>query len=239
MPDGHTLVQTQLWTRCSAGASSTSVARIFDGGVDADIISGDGRNGAHGGSRLGTLGGAIRLGEMRPGGSGPHHALKINLFSGMELNNCTQLADCFRWPAYTADSSATTTYGAIHNNPNVKMGALLAIPPSVNINNIGLETEPGRQIAWTLQNYGAYDVDTTGGAAFSISAEDGYHGSKPDEFFADYGLSMNARVGHNQDSGWSRDLQRIRPLLHVVDNNSPTSVGGGGTPRQPLAPPFQ
>lgn len=239
MPDGHTLVQTQPWTRCSAGASSTSVARIFDGGVDADIISGDGRNGAHGGSRLGTLGGAIRLGEMRPGSSGPHHALKINLFSKMELFNCSVLADCFRWPAYTADSSATTSYGSINNNPNVKMGALLAIPPSVNINNIGLETEPGRQIAWTLQNYGAYDVDTTGGAAFSISAEEGFHGSKPDEFFADYGLNMRARVGHSQDSGWSRDLQRIRPLLQVVNNNSPTSVGGGGTPRQPVAPPFQ
>lgn len=243
MANGHTLVQTQPLARCSAGSAyATSIARIFDGGVDADIISGDGRNGAHGGSRLGTLGGTIRLGEMRPGSRGPRHALKVNLFSPMELYNCGQVAgDCFRWPAYTSDAGSTTEYGEITKNQNtaMKMGSLLAIPPSVNINNIGLLTEPGRQIAWTLQNYGAYVVDTTGGAAFGISAEDGFHGSKADEFFADYGLSMNARVGHNADSDWGRDLQRIRPLLHVVNNNSPTSVGGGGTPRQALAPPFQ
>jgi hypothetical protein len=248
MPDGHTLVQTQPLARCSAGAYATSIIRILDNGingnntgVDGDIISGDGRKGAHGGSMLGTLGGTIRLGEMRPGSRGPRHALKVNLFSPMELFNCTVKSECFRWPAYTCDSGCTTEYGEITNNQNtaMKIGALLAIPPSVNINNIGLETEPGRQIAWTLQNYGAYHVDTTGGAAFGIAAENGFHGSKPDEFFADYGLSMEARVGHNQDSAWSRDLQRIRPLLHVVNNNSPTSVGGGGTPRQPLAPPFQ
>jgi hypothetical protein len=241
MPDGHTLVQTQPLARCSAGSYATSIARIFDGGVDADIISGDGRNGAHGGSRLGTLGGTIRLGEMRPGSRGPRHALKVNLYSPMELFNCTTKAECFRWPAYTCDSGCTTEYGEITDNTNtaMKMGSLLAILPSVNINNIGLETEPGRQIAWTLQNYGGYVVDTTGGAAFGLSAEVGFHGSKLDEFFADYGLSMNARVGHNQDSAWGRDMQRIRPLLHVVNNNSPTSVGGGGAPRQPVAPPFQ
>jgi len=26
--------------------------------------------------------------------------------------------------------------------------------------------------------------------------------------------------------------------VYVVNNNSATSIGGGGTPRQPLAPPF-
>ena len=34
------------------------------------------------------------------------------------------------------------------------------------------------------------------------------------------------------------DLQSIYPKLKIIDNNSRTSVGGGGTPRQPLAPPF-
>jgi hypothetical protein len=246
MPNGHTLVQTEPWARCSANGSATSIIRILDDGtdannntgVDADIISGNGRKGAHGGSMLGTLGGTIRLGEMRPGGSGPHHALKINLFAKMEYADCSATVPCFRWPAYTADSGATTNYGSIHNNPNVKMGSLLALPPSVNINNIGLLSEPGRQLAWTLQNYGAYVVDSMG-AGFGLSAEAGYHGSKPDEFFADYTMDMHARVGHGENSNWSHDLQIIRPLLQVVNNNGPTSVGGGGTPRQPLAPPFQ
>jgi hypothetical protein len=248
LADGHTLVQTQPWARCTAGGSATSIIRILDDGTnannnsgsDADIISGNGRKGAHGGSMLGTLGGTIRLGELRPGSKGPRHALKINLFSKMELFNCSVVADCFRWPAYTADSGATTNYGSINNNQNtaMKMGALLAIPPSVNIDNLGLLSEPGRQIAWTLQNYGAYVVDSMG-AAFAISAEDGYHGSKLAEFLADYGFPMEARVGHNQNSDWSHDWQIIRPLLQVVNNNDATHVGGGGTPRQPLAPPFQ
>jgi len=239
--DGRTLVQVQPWARCSAGDSSTAVIRIVDNGADADIISGDGRKGAHGGSRLGTLGGTIRLGEMRPGSQGPRHALKFNLFSKKELFNCSVVSECFRWPAYTADSSATSSYGSLNNNQNtaMKLGSLLAIPPSVNINDIGLETEPGLQIAWTLQNYGAYIVDSFGGANFGMSAEDGFHGSKADEFFADYGLTMNEIMRDIASSGWARDLTRIRPLLHVVNNNSPTSVGGGGTPRQPLAPPFQ
>ncbi|MFD2270369.1 hypothetical protein ACFS07_02445 [Undibacterium arcticum] len=38
---------------------------------------------------------------------------------------------------------------------------------------------------------------------------------------------------------WVRDMQRLVQALYVVNNNSPTSIGGGGTPRQPLAPPLQ
>jgi hypothetical protein len=37
---------------------------------------------------------------------------------------------------------------------------------------------------------------------------------------------------------WIRDLDRIFGNLHVVANNGRDSIGGGGTPRQPLAPPF-
>jgi hypothetical protein len=39
-------------------------------------------------------------------------------------------------------------------------------------------------------------------------------------------------------SKWARDNDRIVTLLQVVTNNSPTSIGGGGTPRMPPAPPF-
>jgi hypothetical protein len=37
---------------------------------------------------------------------------------------------------------------------------------------------------------------------------------------------------------WVRDLDRIFANVHVVTNNGSDSIGGGGTPRQPLAPPF-
>jgi hypothetical protein len=34
------------------------------------------------------------------------------------------------------------------------------------------------------------------------------------------------------------DLNKIRAQLRVVTNNGPSSVGGGGTPVVPLAPPL-
>ena len=40
----------------------------------------------------------------------------------------------------------------------------------------------------------------------------------------------------NSANAWSRDVQRLRQALQVVDNNGPASIGGGGTPRQPLLP---
>ena len=67
----------------------------------------------------------------------------------------------------------------------------LEIPPSVNIDSIGLQTEPGRQLAWTLQNYRAYVVDSMG-AAFGISDEEDFNGSKPAEFRRGAGLGKQA-----------------------------------------------
>jgi hypothetical protein len=138
----------------------------------------------------------------------------------------------------TADSGATSSYGSANNNQNtaMKMGALLAIPASVDINSLGLLSDPGRQIAWTMQNYGAYIVDSTGGPAFAIEAEVGPDGSVRQQFQNDYGMPLEQRV--NSATPWSKDIQKIVTALRVVNNNSPSSVGGGGTPRQPLAPPI-
>jgi hypothetical protein len=37
---------------------------------------------------------------------------------------------------------------------------------------------------------------------------------------------------------WRDEVNRLVIALHVVDNNGRQSIGGGGEPRQPLAPPF-
>ena len=37
---------------------------------------------------------------------------------------------------------------------------------------------------------------------------------------------------------WKDEVNRPMAALHVVDNNGPTSLGGGGKPLQPPAPPF-
>lgn len=48
-------------------------------------------------------------------------------------------------------------------------------------------------------------------------------------------FSFDGSPGHN--SAWFNDFKKMMAAIKVVDNN-PGSIGGGGTPRQPLAPPF-
>lgn len=232
--DKRTLIHMQPFTRCWAGKDATSLVTFKP--VD---IYGDGVAGSHGGSGMSAIGGSLRVGELRPGSQGPRHALKVNVYAKQSIYRCTSYRDCFRWPATAADSYAVGFYGTNGNNNNsaMKMGALLALPSWVNIAGMGLETEPGRQLAWTMQNFGAYVVDDTYGPAFALNAEDGPDGSVRKQFKADYGFDLEQRVINN--TPWTRDMQRLVKALHVVNNNSATSIGGGGTPRQPLAPAFQ
>lgn len=231
--DGRTVMQFQPLYRGAAGASALAMLKFPD--VD---LYGAGIGGAHGGSRLSAVGGSIRIGELRPGQQGPRHALKVNVFAKQVLYRCTTPSDGYRWPATTADGYAVGWYGTHGDNRNtaMKMGALLAIPPTTSIASIGLETEPARQLAWTLQNYGAYIVDDTYAPSFAFNVDEGADGSFREQFKRDYAFDFNQTVASN--IAWSRDCQRLHQALHVVDNNGPTSIGGGGTPRQPLAPPL-
>jgi hypothetical protein len=255
LADGISIVQTQPFTKCSGYSYATTLQVPWSiSAWEYNLKTGDGRLGAHGGSDLSTLGGTIRLGELRPA-TQMRHALKVNVDSATFLGLCTgNFSACFKWPAATADgyaADAGSGYGSATNNTNsaMKMGALLAIPANVDINNIGLQSVPGKMLAWTLQNYGAYIVDSTGGPGFDISIEDGAAGSKAGEFQADYGFPFDGRLGYMTLTGstgqptpqaqWVSDVRLIIDYLRVVSNNSPTSIGGGGTPLQPLAPPFQ
>jgi hypothetical protein len=234
LSDKRTIVQTQPLTRCTAGASGTTMAKFTN--VD---LYGTGITGAHGGSGLSAIGGSIRLGEMRPGTlEGPRHALKVNVYAKEALYKCTSRSACYRWPATTADSYAVGWYGAANGNSNtaMKQGSLLAIPYSKSIDSLNLETIPAKQLAWTLQNYGAYVVDDTYAPGFALNAEGGPNGTKADEFKRDWGFSMSAKVQDNV--AWRRDMQKIVQALYVVNNNTSTAIGGGGTPRQPLAAPI-
>lgn len=229
--DGRTLLQAQPLARCNSGKPGTSIA-VFPP-VD---LYGNGILGAHGGSYLSTLGGTLRVGELRPNGQPPRHALKLDLDPAEVLFPCKVMSECFRWPAKVADSAALGLYGKKNPRPiaGLKMGALLALPATLDINKLGLETAPAKQLAWTLQNYGIYIVDSTSGAAYVIAAEEGADGSFSAQFQKDWGFSMEQRVRDN--TPWVRDMQRLLTNLALVDNNGPNSIGGGGTPRQPLAP---
>lgn len=231
--DGQNLVQLQPFTRCSVGGIATALLRF-----PSLSLYGAGVAGAHGGSGLSTLGGTIRVGELRPGSVGMRHVLKLNVHSNLVLSKCADRSQCYRWPATTADLNAPSVYGTLSKKINsaMKMGALLAIPRSIKLSSLNLQSEPGRQIAWTLQNYGAYIVDSTGGPGYSLSVEEGADGSVAKQFMTDYKYPMEDWAIHACTNPWVGDFQKIIQVLQVVDNNGPTSIGGGGTPLQPLAP---
>ena len=231
--DGRTVVQAEPFTRCGAGDAATSYIVMPD--VD---LYGDGTRGAHGGSGLSTLGGTLRIGELQPGGDAPRHALKVAVFARQVLAACDTYSACYRWPASNADTYAVGFYGNYNGGGNgaMRMGALLAVPASTDIDAMGLETEPGKKLAWTLQNYGAYIVDDTYAPSFGIAVETGPDGSWREQFKADWKVDFEQRA--NATTAWSRDLKRLVRSLAVIDNNAPDRIGGGGTPRQPLAAPL-
>ena len=41
-----------------------------------------------------------------------------------------------------------------------------------------------------------------------------------------------------QALAWVQDIVTLFRALHIVTNNTPESMGGGGTPLQPQPPPF-
>jgi hypothetical protein len=96
---------------------------------------------------------------------------------------------------------------------NLQPGALLALPPSVDIARLGLSAS-GCELAHALQDYGVY-LTQIGGEPFSLFAEDG-------------GLPPAAEL--------DAALNRLLPLLQMVTNNTPETSGGGGAPRRPPAP---
>jgi hypothetical protein len=94
---------------------------------------------------------------------------------------------------------------------------------------LGLKTPMARRLAWTLQNYGAYVVDSSP-ASWAGHA-----------WVVEYGAqqAMRSRWGYAMDSGaMAADSLTLMSLLQVVDNNGPDNVGGGGPKVQPLLPPI-
>src|SRR2546425_9591346 len=105
---------------------------------------------------LSSLGGVIRLGELVPGCT-IRHAMKVNLLGADDYYSGS---GGYRWPATTADGCAPGCYGG--SGPPPRMGALLPLPPSLNLNAMGLGTEPAQNLAHALPDYRAY---TPGDAA--------------------------------------------------------------------------
>ncbi len=219
--DGETLFQGQPYTHCTADGPVTMW--WFQNAEDLD---GSGTDGGHGGSKLSSIGGTIRLGELVPGGV-IRHTMKVSLdgLANLYFNTSNQ---GFRWPAKTADFCASICYGG--TNPALRMGALLALPASLDLDGMGLETEPAKIFARALQDYGAYVVDNAGWSVYGLDVEFSPTGSVEEEFASSWGFSMTP---DSKDVPWARDMDRIFSALNVVDNwdlsNWQTVSASGGT----------
>jgi hypothetical protein len=119
------------------------------------------------------------------------------------------------WPAVADDYCAYQTPSCYTGH--VPIGALVVLVPSIDVTTLGL-TPAGLAFARCLQDYGAY-VKDSGGSDLAFLAED-------------------AAAGMSEVADIRNDLSKLTPYLAVVTNNSAQSMGGGGTPRQPLAPPL-
>jgi hypothetical protein len=235
--DGRTLVQTQPFQTCGGGYATTGIRYSNPNDIlrsdDVDILS-EGIEGMHGGSGLSSLGGAIRVGELAPGSDPIRHALKISFPGEHYLYFNHDIDKGYRWPARKHDSNAENKYNG--DNPEALQGCLRAIPANVDLELLGLETEPGKKIAWTLQNYGAYQVEGVPWARMMIAVEEGPAGDVAKEFKEDWGYDMVTQ--DKEGNPWFRDMIKIMKELHIVSNNGPESIGGAGEPLQPLAPDF-
>lgn len=234
MPDGRTIKQTQPFARCFTGKPGTS-HYLFP---DQDIY-GDGYYGAHGGSGLSAIGGALRVGELTPNSMPIRHAMKINIWAAENIQYDT-LTRGHRWPAPRADGYAARGYG-IRNRSTpyvkaVRIGALLALPDWMSLDSLKFESKPGRMLAEAFKDYGAYVVDDTYRDAWALITAWEADGRFAEVFKKEWGFTFATT---RTDNEWSRDVEKIFRNLYVVDNNGPKSIGGGGKPRKPLAPPFK
>lgn len=192
---------------------------------DTQSITGDGlQGGGQGASGMSALGGTLRRGELT--GSAPiRHAIKVNPWAARYCHYSTAVPG-WKWPARSADGYAASTYNR-NADPAIVMGSLFAIPPAVTAQSLGLTTAPGRKLFAAMQDYGVYFTDDAAWDTWDLVVER----YAADDFAQQYGFSMESAT-------WKAEVNRLMQALSVITNNAPGSIGGGGTPRQPLAPPF-
>lgn len=238
-PDNITVVQTQPTYRCSPGGPLYS--RTHPDKVDITSSEYDTALGAHGGSGLSALGGVLRLHELLPDAAPISHVLKIELFAHEYYYNQKPLNPVtpqngghtqYFWPAtwsdgYTNSSKSQIRYNG--TNPFLAPGSLMVLPVGT-VESLDLSTTPAKRIAYALTNYGAYIVDDTAWDTAAICMEVG-----ADQIFQKY-YQLDGVETHS--GPWYNDLVKIFQQLHIVTNNGPSSIGGGGTPVVPLSPPI-
>jgi hypothetical protein len=217
-PDGTMLVSYDATARCEPGGP------LYGRWSGETSLYGDGIRGGHGGSAMSSIGGSIRTGELT--GTAPiRHALKLDVWSRYLFYDPATGGK--RWPAVLADRGAAQEYTGIVKA--LRMGALLALPPSATAESLGVRSAAGKKVLAALRDYGGYVVDDSGLDAVDLGVE---HRASVD---------FRRRTGHalEADAGLRADMARMVRALAVVDDNTASSIGGHGVRRARWAPPFR
>lgn len=179
-PDGHTAYEFYKMTQVSKTSWTSPYV------VETDL-RGTGMDGGARASGTSIFWGVIRKEELRAGSI--HHTLAMAI-------PASALKDGEVWPAQMQDSDAGHTYSGA-----IPMGSLFAIPPSVDVQSLGL-SQDGLALARALQRYGAYVMLQ----------------SSSNALYAEYGASQT-HVDRLK-TAW----RKLRPMLRAVTNNvAPTA----------------
>lgn len=213
MPDNATVTELSPLTRVVAGA------HVVGYRSPNTYLYGMGMTGSHAGSGLSALGGSIRVHEWGQN-KNITHAIKVNLFAMKYLH--WDGVRGHRWPANREDGYAATVYGG--SNSALRMGSLLTLPQGATYSTVGgLTTWQAKKLFDAIYRYGAYVVDDTAWNSHGICVEKG--------------VSMPL-----EQVTFQAEVNRIFKALRVVNNNSASNIGGGGTLRAarkvPLGPPL-
>lgn len=164
----------------------------------------------HGESRLGTsasgvagMFGLLRGNEVNTPGYRIEHALQMAMDAkgrcGMMLKN--QVV----WPAVSTDGFCKDPR---YCRGTIPYGALLALPPTVDIGSLKL-SEPGQRLAAALRDYGVYVIDN----------------SRCPTIRGDQHINNGVRLA------MIKDMRKLYPLLRMVLNNAAgQTASGGGVP---------
>lgn len=199
-PDDQTDYETSFAEKPSATATTIKTGPVYKWDIRASCRA---ENGFNGGYMAGpTIAGLIRTWEME-GTNEVRHSLIIALCAD-------QLKRGYIWPATFEDNLSIPYSGA------VPIGTTLAIPPSVNIESLGLN-QYGKKIGYALQRYGG--IVSLQGCGPVMVGEPGLEAN---------GIASSIRS----------NLGILYSQMVVLTNASQATPKGGGTSSSSAPPPF-
>ena len=253
-PDGRSFIDTQPFEVCDI--SGKAVSHYLPGKNVSLFGTSLEEPGSQGASHLSGIGGAIRPGELVPGGE-IRHAMKIVLMTGEQYRPGADNPNAYVWPAKSADGHRLYS----GKNPWVRMGAHFSLKPGFDLRQ--LQTEPGRILGRAFQDYGAYLVDSAGKTAAGVwnqkmiamgneclpGASSVVSAVKEFEKTWGYPFMWNDHMKRTTNGQWRADVEMIFQNLYVIPNRGGDSakecenfIGGGPTNdpqsrrRAPVAP---